>query len=696
LIVMIDSEEIVAEKNELDNEVSVLDEVLIDQKSASCPSQDDASSGTDAGEDESNALFLGTDVSMTITGCVDENTDEADWFELEVSPGLNLTVTLVNAPDQDADIYLRDDAGEWFERGYLGGSADETISTSDSTTFAGAGGTFFVSVEAYLSHGVYSVIIETEGVDANSFNCGQQDDLGLGQDAPSGNGINLGQNPSQGGIGCFSGLDSLDIYAFSMNDNENFDFTFDADPSLPFTVVLQDVGGNLIASADNTSYGTVFQTLGTEYEGQTKDYTVVVDSAGSAGYYNLSINPAGAAPADIAVSSLICPTNHTSGQEVQISWELVSLRGPGDDTSIVLHVDLLDESGNEVGRMVTTNSIVSTQGNLTFGADSEFYTTPDETASGTYTCRLTIDVNGDLAESDEDNNVHIGDSFFIQNEEELWANDVDRDGFNTTDQGDGMVDDCPTTFGESTVDRFGCADIDEDGVSNLNDFWPLDETQALDTDLDSFGDNPLGTDGDQCPEVPGVADGEGGDGCPAANTDEDNDGVENAADDCPGTLPGVTVGTDGCEVDDSTVPGDSGGIDGNTSDGNDNTTVPDDTDGTDGNNGTVDGTDDTSDVSDVQSDTDIFGMSPMIVYAILGLIVVGLLSVFLLRGRNNVAESSVFAAQEKAYETIPTSNGDATITAEQLAYEQQLMASGYPAEYARTYADQHFRPWLKN
>ena len=37
----------------------------------------------------------------------------------------------------------------------------------------------------------------------------------------------------------------------------------------------------------------------------------------------------------------------------------------------------------------------------------------------------------------------------------------------------------------------------------------------------------------------------------------------------------------------------------------------------------------------------------------------------------------------------------ASITPEQLAYEQQLIASGYPADYARAYADQHFRPWLK-
>jgi hypothetical protein len=74
-----------------------------------------------------------------------------------------------------------------------------------------------------------------------------------------------------------------------------------------------------------------------------------------------------------------------------------------------------------------------------------------------------------------------------------------------------------------------------------------------------------------------------------------------------------------------------------------------------------------------------------------------LLSVLLLRGRGGNADTSAFAAQEKAYGAAPTlAANDPSITAEQLAYEQQLVASGYPADYARSYADQHFRPWLKN
>ena len=42
----------------------------------------------------------------------------------------------------------------------------------------------------------------------------------------------------------------------------------------------------------------------------------------------------------------------------------------------------------------------------------------------------------------------------------------------------------------------------------------------------------------------------------------------------------------------------------------------------------------------------------------------------------------------------PSMDAGGQISAEQLAYEQQLIAAGYPPEYARQYADQHFRPWL--
>ncbi len=694
IIAMVDSDEQIDEKNEDDNLGVSFEDLLVDSKATSCPTQNDGMSGGDTGGDAGSAFFLGTDVSMTINGCIHKDVDDDDWFEIGVSPGLNVTVTLVNSPDQDADLFLRDDQGEWFDRGFLSTSIDETVTTIGDDDFGGVGGTFYISVESWLSLGVYTLIIETEGVDPDSFNCGQQDDLGLGEDAPGGNGINVGQNPTLTGQGCFSGLDDSDVFAFTVNDGKNFEIEFTADPEMPFTATLQDVSGNLIAFADNTSFGIFFSSYDTDYEGKSKDYVLVLDANNGAGYYNISVENLDSAPADISIFSLVCPTNHTSGSEQQITWELVSLRGDALSTSVTLHLDLIDSTGADVARMATKTVVVTGQYNTTFGSGAEYYTTTDEQATGMYNCRLTIDADDDLMESDETNNQEIGTPFFIQNEQELWANDVDRDGFNTTDSGDGVVDDCPTTYGNSTVDRVGCADLDGDGVSNLNDEWPFDPSQALDSDGDGYGDNPDGTDGDACPEAFGVPNGVGGDGCPAADTDADDDGVDDADDQCPDTPTGTQVGEDGCEVvvdvDDDTQGnssiGDDVDLDSNLTVGDGDDVLP---------NG--DNDDSSGDEDGAQSSSGLFGISTTNIAIIVGVMVVLLLSIGLvLRGRGKDSDSA-FDQQQMAYASVSglPPAADPTITPEQLAYEQQLIAAGYPADYARTYADQHFRPWLK-
>lgn len=698
IIVMVDSDEQIDEKIEDDNMVLIPDEILIDTKATSCPAQNDAIEAGftlgDAGGDASSAFNLGSDISMTITGCVHKDVDDEDWYEIDISPGLNLTVTLINSADQDADLYLRDDQGEWFDRPWNGGSTDEVVTTSDSTSFAGSGGTFYISVTGFDSLGVYTLVIETEGVDPNNFNCGQPDDVGLGQDAPAGSGINIGQNPTVSGQGCFSGVDELDVFAFTVNDGKNFEIEFDADTVTAMTATLEDTNGNFIAEVDNTSFGLLFNSYGTDYEGKSTDLILTVRSGGSAGFYNLTVTPLDPAPADIAVSSLVCPTNHTSGSEVQITWELVSLRGDAESTSILVHLDLLDETGTKIDLIAEETIVVNGVYNTTFGSKLVYYTTNDEQASGTYSCRLTIDVDDSLFESNETNNEFLGDSFFIQNEQELWANDVDRDGFNTTDTGDGIIDDCPTTYGDSTIDRVGCADLDGDGVSNLNDLWPFDSSQALDSDGDSYGDNTSGIDGDACPEVAGVANGVGGAGCPpeSTGTDADNDGVDDSIDDCPSTPAGTIVGEDGCEVDDNSNVGEPIDPVDNTST-NTNQTVDDD-------NSNSSSTDDgTVDTDDTQSDSTVLGMDPLtlgLVGAALLILVLAVLA--FTRRRSSPKEDKMFEQQQAAFANVGNVplQADPTITAEQLAYEQQLIASGYPADYARAYADQHFRPWLKN
>ena len=234
-------------------------------------------------------------------------------------------------------------------------------------------------------------------------------------------------------------------------------------------------------------------------------------------------------------------------------------------------------------------------------------------------------------------------------------------------------------------------DLDGDGVSNLNDLWPFDPSQSLDTDGDSYGDNPEGIDGDACPEVPGVSNGDGGDGCPPVDTDGDNDGVDDIDDQCQDTPEGTVVGIDGCETEDEqTNP-------------NDNTTTDDNV--TLGDNVTGDGNDDTPPNGDddeaaddgTQSSSELFGMDTITLGILAGAILILLLSlVLIVRGRSSSDEDKLFEQQQMAYASITElpSAADPTVTPEQLAYEQQLIAAGYPASYARTYADQHFRPWL--
>jgi len=106
--------------------------------------------------------------------------------------------------------------------------------------------------------------------------------------------------------------------------------------------------------------------------------------------------------------------------------------------------------------------------------------------------------------------------------------DEDNDGYNTTDQGDGLVDAfptdgtqwddtdndgygdnpapatqpdaCITVWGNSTQDRYGCPDSDGDGYSDEDSGWtivdgadtfPADGSQWIDTDGDGVGDNNI-------------------------------------------------------------------------------------------------------------------------------------------------------------------------------------------------------------
>ncbi len=706
VFIILDGDEMVAEKSETDNTLTAADSLTVGNGVNACASpQDDAASGADVGDDIATSLDLGLDIDAEVRGCVD-STDEADLYKVSISANQPLEITLVTAPidgaDFDLELFLPN--GTSIDRSWRSTNIDETV-TLEGTDYEAIAGDYYVNVTYWGGFGgnpggTYRLLIGEPDQSAYvpPFTCGSQNDLGLGQDATS-SGIPLGRNPSISGTGCLSNSDTEDVFNFEIEDYKNTEIHFNASANQPFTATLTNAVGDLVATVDNQSYGLLFSSLDNmEYEGQATSFTLTVDSNGGQGDYDVDIIEVAAALPDVVTESLSCPTSETfTDEEITIQWTISNMRGPGYGQTFVFMIELVNSDNESVNTMYSSETASENPGvtnAMSYNASSvdngfAFFNIPTETTSGDYRCKIILDTNDDLPEENESNNVHFSEPFYIQNEEELWANDVDRDTFNSTDAGDGIIDDCPNNPGTSTIDRYGCPDLDSDGVSNDNDILPNDPTQYYDSDGDGFGDNPTGTNGDMCPDVAGVFSGDDGRGCPIL--DLDFDGVLNENDLCPETPIGVLVDSEGCEIVEEPQ-------DNSTDDGDDIIPV-DPTDPTDPVD-PADSSDDATDSTDeAESESGLFGMSYTLI-GIIGIVVVLLIATLLfVRGRGS--KSDAYAMQEKAYAdagyaaVAGIGAVDASITPEQLAYEQQLIAAGYPADYARAYADQHFRPWLK-
>jgi hypothetical protein len=135
-----------------------------------------------------------------------------------------------------------------------------------------------------------------------------------------------------------------------------------------------------------------------------------------------------------------------------------------------------------------------------------------------------LDVYG-CPDEDNDGSSQGNDSF--PNDPTQWE-DMDGDGFGDNPDGDNP-DACVMVIGTSTIDRFGCPDEDGDGASDENDSWLGDATQWFDTDGDGYGDNPNGTMGDDCPLTYGESNLGTNQGC----TDSDGDGYGDGGDAFP-------------------------------------------------------------------------------------------------------------------------------------------------------------------
>ncbi|MGB1490596.1 MAG: hypothetical protein ACPG9O_00800, partial [Candidatus Poseidoniaceae archaeon] len=157
-----------------------------------------------------------------------------------------------------------------------------------------------------------------------------------------------------------------------------------------------------------------------------------------------------------------------------------------------------------------------------------------------------------------DNDTHVGDAFPFDPTQ--WQ-DMDGDGFGDNFSGE-RPDYCPDIFGKSDKnERYGCLDSDGDGYSDIlgDDSFPENPTQWEDADKDGWGDNQTGTDADQCLDTDWQnevfrLEAENNFGCAAYQSDSDNDGIMDDEDACPNTPAGAEVYPSGCKIEAEAEP----------------------------------------------------------------------------------------------------------------------------------------------
>ena len=652
-----------------------------------CPNVNDASTGGDIGEIEAEAYDLGAGFTGVITGCVAAG-DKGDLYKLSMGRAQNITAVLT-ADNWDSDLDLRlwnaTNSPSTIDTS-LTSSSNETVTTAGSNA-DGAADTYYINVTHFSGLANYTLEIWTNGtIFVPAYDCGVDTDWGQSSydaGAERSTAYDIGDNPEATGRGCMDPADTTDAYRFSLSGMQGTTVELESDNATNMDLELWHTENGidqLIADSLMVNGVATVDTSSISLDELDGNYFVLVNANETGeqwdtGWYNLTFTPIAAPLPDLVAEPATCPlTAETTGYSAPFMAQVSSIGGPMDSTQFGWELTLVDESGNTIMTLLQGSYSDALEGNDgVIDQDGEQILLTNDISSGNYTCVLTVDGGDVIAESDETNNVWTSLPFEIINEEELYADDVDRDGVPND------LDGCPNTPGDSTMDRLGCQDNDGDGYSNGGDVFIYEPTQWNDTDGDMFGDNngPNDYNGDDCPNEPGVASGTNGTGCPIWNPDADGDGIPDTTDQCPATPVGATTNLVGC----SDVDGDGVYL---PTDQCPETTAGTQVDATgcalSGGTGDGDNNDDSGDSGDAEGTTE--GGSNTLLYIIIAATVV-LLLVVVLGATVMIRSGGNSDPTEQAWATA--------ISPEQQAYEQQLVGMGYTADQARAYASQYFQ-----
>ena len=128
---------------------------LISILSGAALADNDAGSGSDAGNSMSNATYLpSNNSSVTYYGNLSQGNDTDDYYAINMSSGTGLAVTINIPSNCDFDLILRTSGGAQIDASTNGTGQSDHV-TSNGTNVGGT--TVYIWVDQYTGSGQYSM-----------------------------------------------------------------------------------------------------------------------------------------------------------------------------------------------------------------------------------------------------------------------------------------------------------------------------------------------------------------------------------------------------------------------------------------------------------------------------------------------------------------------------------------------------------
>ncbi len=539
--------------------------------------QDDAGSGTDAGDTMASALQVSVPTSgATYDGWADYTWDANDYYAVDVPTNWTTWASLDwNSSADLLDLFMYDSSGTQIDYSLF--ETPEEVSGNGSAV---SGTTVYYRVQAWDSAASfainYTLTINFANLsDTPAFN---QNDADSGGDA--GNDFATALNLS--GNGTYYGwisdtADINDVYAVQVPPFSAIEASLSwNNSSYDYDLGLFDEGQNLIDSSFYANPETV--DSGVTNVSNTTVYVAVQADVGE-GNYTLTISlinqssvpglnqddaysgdDAGDTIGDSTTINATPPQSHWPGyvDSDDDEYDYYALFVPADHGITVemtyqsinwFNLILYDSNYNQVdSSYYNSPQVVSSNGtNSILGGSDVYIEVWAFSGDGTY--NLTVW----LFTLDSD-----GDGYYDEDEVACGTDPNDNTSVPLDSDADGICDGLDD-------------DIDGDGVDNANDTFPEDANETTDTDGDGTGDNAdtdddgdgwsdsdeadCGTDPNDADATPGDMDADGT--CDEVDDDMDGDGYPNA-DDAFETDPGEWNDTDGDGTGDNADGDDDG------------------------------------------------------------------------------------------------------------------------------------------